>query len=135
MKWTGGCLCGSIRYQSAEPPQWAAHCHCGMCRKVSGAAFISFVQFPVESVEWTHEQPAQFESSNDVIRRFCPKCGGTLTFEADGLLFISLGSLDEPEKVQIECHVYTKSRIPWMKLADDLPDYSGPRGGKGGRAT
>ena len=46
MDWTGGCLCGSIRYRASDAPHWASYCHCGMCRKVSGAPFMGFVEFP-----------------------------------------------------------------------------------------
>jgi hypothetical protein len=133
MEWTGGCLCGSIRYRASEAPQWAAHCHCGMCRKLSGAPFCTFVEFPAGIFEWTQGKPAQYQSSNRVIRGFCPNCGSTLTYEPDELFFISLGSLDQPEHVQIESHCYTKSQLPFIKLADGLPHYPGPRGGKGGR--
>lgn len=133
MEWTGGCLCGSIRYRASEPPQWAAHCHCGMCRKISGAAFLSFVEFPSGTLEWIHGNPTQYQSSNGVTRGFCSKCGGTLTFEPDKMLFITVGSLDHPEYVTVESHCYTQTQLPWIKLSDGLPRYPGARGGKGGR--
>jgi hypothetical protein len=133
MEWTGGCLCGAIRYRASEAPQWASYCHCGMCRKVSGAPFMGFVEFPARTLQWTQGQPAQYHSSDGVIRRFCSTCGSSLTFEADGLVFISLGSLDSPEHVVVERHCYTKDRLPGIVLADGLPQFPGPFGGKGGR--
>ena len=133
MEWIGGCLCGSIRYRASEAPQWAAHCHCSMCRKVSGAPFLTFMEFPQGTFEWTQGEPVRYQSSPGVIRGFCSSCGSTLTYEPDGMLFVSVGSLDEPRHVQIESHCYTKGRLPWVKLADGLPDFPGARGGKGGR--
>ena len=133
MEWTGGCLCGSPRYRASRPPQWAAHCHCGMCRKISGAPFATFVEFPEGTFEWTRSEPAKYQSSSGVKRGFCRTCGSSLTYEPDEMLFIALGSLDQPEHVQIESHVYTRTQLPSILLADGLPHFPGPRGGKGGR--
>ena len=133
MEWTGGCLCGAVRYRAGAAPDYASYCHCAMCRKASGAPFVGFVQFPQGSVAWTRGEPAQYRSSPGVTRRFCAGCGSPLTFEADGLVFMTLGSLDQPEQVAFDCHTYTSSRLPAITLADGLPHYPGPRGGKGGR--
>ncbi len=133
MEWTGGCLCGAIRYRASQAPQWASYCHCGMCRKVSGAPFMGFVEFLAGTLQWTQGQPGQYRSSEGVIRRFCSNCGSSLTFEADGMVFISLGSLDFPEHVVVERHCYSKDRLPGIALADGLPQFPGPFGGKGGR--
>lgn len=133
MEWTGGCLCGAVRYRSGEAPKYASYCHCGMCRKISGAPFTGFVEFPQPALEWTRKAPRQYQSSNGVIRGFCGDCGSSLTFEADGVVFMSQGSLDAPGQVAFNCHTYTESRLPGMELSDGLPQFSGPAGGKGGR--
>ncbi len=133
MEWTGGCLCGRVRYRASERPHWASYCHCGMCRKVSGAPFMGFVEFPGGTLEWLGEEANRYESSAGVIRRFCGTCGSSLTFDADGMVFIALGSLDHPERVTVERHAYAASRLPGLKFADDLPEFLGPVGGKGGR--
>ncbi|MEM7292574.1 MAG: GFA family protein, partial [Pseudomonadota bacterium] len=80
-EWTGQCLCGAVTYSARARPIWAAFCHCGMCRKVSGAPYLSFVQFPVESVEWNGAEPKRYVSSPGIKRAFCGDCGSTLTFE------------------------------------------------------
>ncbi|MBZ0216331.1 MAG: GFA family protein, partial [Fimbriimonadaceae bacterium] len=91
MEWTGGCLCGSVRYRASVAPEYASYCHCGMCRKASGAPFTGFVEFPPETIEWTEGEAKKYVSSNGVSRRFCGACGSSFTFEADGVLFVSLG--------------------------------------------
>ena len=133
MDWMGGCLCGAIRYGASEAPRYASYCHCSMCRKVSGAPFTGFVEFPEGSIAWFQESPAVYASSAGVIRRFCRNCGSFLTFEADGVTFVTLGSLDHPEEVPFDCHTYTDFALPGIIPADDLPHHPGPAGGKGGR--
>ena len=132
---TGGCLCGEILYRASEAPVWASFCHCGMCRKASGAPVMSFVEFADGVFEWTKGQAEKYVSSDGVVRRFCRTCGGSLTFEMDGRIFISLGSLDHPECVEIQRHCYTRFRLPNIKLADGLPEFEGPSGDKGGKSV
>ena len=133
MEWTGGCLCGAIRYRAGEAPKYASYCHCGMCRKVTGAPFTGFVEFPDGALAWTQGRLEAYHSSEGVVRRFCATCGSSLTFEAEGIVFLALGSLDCPEQVAVNCHTYTKTQLPGIELADGLPQFPGPAGGKGGR--
>ncbi len=133
MTWTGGCLCGSVRYEAHAPPIYASYCHCAMCRKSSGAPFTGFVQFADGTLHWTAGEAREYHSSPGVTRRFCGQCGSNLTFEAEGIAFVTLGSLDTPELVDVKCHTYTASRLPGMEAADGLPHFQGPAGGKGGR--
>ena len=133
MESTGGCLCGAVRYRASDDSTWASYCHCAMCQKVSGAPFMGFVEFPQGAFTWTEGQPDEYESSKGVIRHFCRKCGSALSFVADGVLFVSLGSLDHPERIEVKAHTYTSAQLPQIKLSDGLPHYPGPAGGKGGR--
>ncbi len=103
-----------------------------MCRKVSGAPYMAFVEFPEGALEWTQGERSRYASNEGVARGFCGECGSSLTFEADGLVFMALGSLDHPENVEVQRHCYTKFKLPGIKLADGLPEFPGPFGGKGG---
>lgn len=79
MEWTGGCLCGAVRYRADADPVRAVSCHCGMCRRASGAAFLTFVHFPRHAFVWSAAEPARYRSSPEAERGFCPHCGSTLT--------------------------------------------------------
>lgn len=45
----GGCLCGAVRYVITLPTKWCAHCHCSMCRRAHGAAFVTWAGVPSQS--------------------------------------------------------------------------------------
>ena len=47
MTWSGGCLCGKVRYEASETPGWVGHCHCRLCRRHTGAAFATWLWWPV----------------------------------------------------------------------------------------
>jgi hypothetical protein len=137
MEWTGGCLCGAVRYRATADPVRAVICHCGTCRKVSGAAFLSFVHFPKDAFTWTSGVPTRYRSSAHAERGFCPQCGSTLTMHEDVLddrVQVSLGSLDRPEAVRPDDHVWSESQLPWLVISDDLPRFPQSSGAVPSRA-
>lgn len=121
----GGCLCGMVRYRAEAEPFSPTHCHCTLCRKATGAAYVSWASFPISSLTWTTGKPSQYASSPQALREFCGQCGTQLTFRHQDFpddIDITLASLDEPERIKPLCHIWTQSRIDWAPL-DDLPAY------------
>jgi hypothetical protein len=127
MEWTGGCLCGAVRYLARAGPIRAVNCHCGMCRRSSGAAFMTFVHFPASAFAWISGEPRRYRSSPEAERGFCPACGSTLSMHEAVLadrVQVSLGSLDRPDLVRPHDHVWTRSQLPWLEVVDDLPRFA-----------
>ena len=123
MEWTGGCLCGRVGYRVSEDPQWVGYCHCSLCRKQSGAPYTTCVLFSQEAFEWTRDQPSYYRSSEKATRAFCELCGSSLTWETPGAFTVFVGSLDRPEDVQPSSHCYTATKLPWVRLDDNLPHH------------
>jgi hypothetical protein len=126
MEWTGGCLCGAVRYRASGDPLRVVHCHCGMCRRVSGAVFMTFVHFAKDGFAWTAGRPKRYRSSGEAERGFCAVCGSTLSMHETVLpdrVQVSLGSLDRPDLVRPDDHVWTGCQLPWLEVVDDLPRF------------
>ena len=126
MDWTGGCLCGAVRYRSSADPVRVVNCHCGTCRRTSGAAFMTFVHFPADAFAWT-APPTWYRSSAAAARGFCATCGSTLSMREAVLpdrVQVSLGSLDRPDLVRPDDHVWTSSQLPWLEVVDNLPRFA-----------
>ena len=126
MDWTGGCLCGAVRYRSSADPVRVVNCHCGTCRRTSGAAFMTFVHFPADAFAWT-APPTWYRSSAAAARGFCVTCGSTLSMREAVLpdrVQVSLGSLDRPDLVRPDDHVWTSSQLPWLEVVDQLPRFA-----------
>lgn len=124
----GGCLCGAIRYRAGSAPLRGVICHCSMCRKHSGAPALAFVHFRREGFTWLQGEPVRYRSSAFAERGFCPSCGSTLSMHEQALadrVQIAVGSLDEPKRVRIDDHVWTREQIPWFRIDDQLPRFSG----------
>src|SRR5213075_2145859 len=122
----GGCMCGAVRYRATSTPIRGVICHCAMCRRHSGAPVLAFVHFAAKDFTWLSVPPARYRSSEFAERGFCPGCGSTLSMHEEALadrVLITVGSLDDPARVHIDDHVWTKDRIPWFDVADDLPRF------------
>ena len=123
---TGGCLCGAVRYEASAEPLRCMLCHCEFCRKHSGAPCLSFVHFPVDCFQWLGEKPRRYRSSPFAERGFCSSCGSTLTMHEEVLserVQVTLGSLDHPERVVPDDHVWIQSRIAWFDIKDNIPRF------------
>jgi len=122
----GGCLCGAVRYRATAAPVRGVICHCSMCRRHSGAPALAFVHFPIASFRWVNGEPTRYRSSRHAERGFCAKCGSTLSMHEEVLsdrVLVTVGSLDEPQRVRPDDHVWTQDQIAWFEIADPLPRF------------
>jgi hypothetical protein len=125
-RFEGGCLCGAVRYRADARPVRGVICHCSMCRKHSGAPALAFVHFPVAAFAWLKAEPQWYRSSQYATRGFCPTCGSTVAMREEVLrdrVQVCIGSLDEPDKVTIDDHVWTQERVAWFDVKDALPRF------------
>lgn len=126
----GSCLCGEITFEVDHFEPIIGHCHCTMCRKFHGAAFSTFAEVKVENLHWLTGKSllASYQADNKTIRQFCKNCGSSLLFESSynrkaNTTEISLAAFDELANVSPNAHIYTESKVDWLKLADDLPQH------------
>jgi hypothetical protein len=114
----GGCLCGSVRYRAALPPLWVAHCHCSMCRRAQGAAFVTWVGIADEGFHLLSGSDVleRYRSSPSATRSYCRRCGSPLLFQSTrwpGETHVTLASFDDPTGLEPRAHAYWRSRAPW----------------------
>jgi hypothetical protein len=122
----GGCFCGAIRYEAGGAPFDQTNCHCSICRRTTGAPFVTWFSVPGPEFRFVQGVPTQFRSSPKATRSFCPRCGTQLTFEHDEAsdeIDVTTCSLDDPERLPPEDHTCTSSKLRWVQLADGLPQY------------
>jgi len=127
----GGCLCGAVRYRAEGTPTNVNHCHCRMCQRGSGAAFVTWATFPLAQIKWTKGAPTIRRSSNIAVRGFCSACGTALFWQGDAdpdLIDITAGSLDKPAAISPQEHIWTESAVPWLRIEDALPRHKRSRG-------
>lgn len=126
----GGCYCGQIRYEAEGTPFHETSCHCSICRRTTGAPFVTWFSVPRSEFRLVRGEPTRFRSTARAMRSFCPRCGTQLTFEHDDFsdeIDVTTCSLDKPEGVPPKDHTYTRNKLTWIELADSLPKYQESR--------
>ncbi len=98
----GGCQCGAVTFIARGAPILVANCHCHDCRKATGAAFTTFVDFQRDHVTFIPE-PSTFYPSPTVERLFCSACGTPIGYRGDGSIDeinLYLGAFKKPENFE-----------------------------------
>ncbi len=129
-KMTGGCMCGSVRYETSGEPFAVTHCHCESCRKHNGGPVVTLAGFKDDQVIFSGDERMIYESSKGVGRAFCGKCGTPLTWEGDGgelgpIFEMHISTFDNPDTLVPTAHAFSPERISWFDIADNLPRYEG----------
>ncbi len=119
----GRCLCGDVRFTVDWPSKWVAHCHCTLCRRAHGAAFVTW--FGVENDRARIDDFAGalrwYASSHGpdpprAERGFCARCGSSLFFRSErwpGELHIALASLEGEADRAPMAHVFWETHVDW----------------------
>ena len=123
---TGGCMCGSARYELASDPFDSGWCHCRTCQLTSGSPAMVFASVPAGHLIWTKgaEMVRSVASSSFGHRSFCENCGTPFLMQVDhqpDTVDFSVATLDDPEAVTPGFHIFWGSRIGWFNPGDDLP--------------
>jgi GNAT superfamily N-acetyltransferase len=124
---SGGCLCGAVRYRVAAAPLEVVHCHCSLCRRATGAPFVTWATFAATAFSLTAGAPVERRSTPGAVRTHCAACGTALTFREDarpGSVDVTVGSLDDPEALPPTGHIWVSRRLSWLDLDDVLPRHA-----------
>ena len=130
VKFTGGCLCGTIRYAVNAEPQRIHNCHCDTCRKVTGSAFATNIFVAENDIVITQGKPNSFshiaDSGNTVVKEFCSNCGSQLFGHGagrPGVKNIKVGSIDDASFVQPIANLYVKRALPFTLIDSSLEGF------------
>lgn len=123
---TGGCLCGSIRYEAEVFLQNGYICHCTICQRSTGQPAEITVLIKAGTLKYLKKEPKYYVSSNDGKRGFCADCGSRIVWQAlapedDWLTNVTVGSLDRPAEARVTRHIYADTRLPWYHVCEELP--------------
>ncbi|HVK56555.1 MAG TPA: GFA family protein [Burkholderiales bacterium] len=130
---SGGCFCGRIRYEVTGTPFHETNCHCSICRRTTGAPFVTWFSVSRSQFRILSGEPTRFRSTMKATRSFCAQCGAQLTFEHEDFMEeidVTTCSLDDPNALPPKDHTYTSSKVSWIEVADQLPEYEEGREGR-----
>jgi len=127
----GGCDCGAVRYRMETAPLIVHCCHCRWCQRESGASFAQNAMIEADRVVHLGEPPELVDTPSEsgrgqVIAR-CPKCKVAVWSNYSGagpsFRFVRVGTLDNPDRLPPDIHIFTRSKQPWVVLPDGVPAF------------
>ena len=126
----GGCACGAVRYRIKMPPMFVHCCHCRDCQRQTGSAFVLNAVIETDRIEILQGSPEPVGVPTDSGRPHdiyrCPNCRTALWSDygrRPKLRFLRIGTLDEAASVKPDVHIFTRSKLPWVRLPDDVPAF------------
>lgn len=125
----GSCLCEAVTFSWDPPSLWCSHCHCSLCQRAHGAAFVTWIGMPANACTIEGQASLRwYASSPDSERGFCSTCGSTLFFRSarwPGELHIALANVSGEADLAPRLHTYWDSRVAWFEFTDELERRSG----------
>ena len=125
----GGCICGQVRYRLATGPMFVNCCHCRWCQRETGAAFAINAMIETDRVQVLSGRPVRVGTPSNsglgqIIVR-CPNCHVAVWSHYAGagerVAFIRVGTLDNPDSLPPDIHIFTESKQPWVVLPVGTP--------------
>ncbi|HJS92474.1 MAG TPA: GFA family protein [Steroidobacteraceae bacterium] len=125
----GGCDCRLIRYRMETAPLIVHCCHCRWCQRETGTAFALNAMIEAERVVHLQSEPEVIDTPSQSGRgqkiARCPACRVALWSNYSGagpiLRFVRVGTLDNPDLLPPDIHIYTVSKQPWVVLPEGVP--------------
>lgn len=130
----GGCDCRAVRYRMESPPIFVHCCHCRWCQRETGASFALNAMIEADRVTNIGLEPELVNTpsesgSGQKIAR-CPTCRVAVWSNYAGsgpvVKFVRVGTLDNPDLLPPDIHIFTQSKQPWVFIqagAPSVPEY------------
>src|SRR5262249_52651234 len=125
----GGCDCGAVRYRMVKQPLFVHCCHCRWCQRGSGASFALNAMIEADYVVHLRAEPEIIDTPSHSgkgqrIAR-CPSCQVAVwsNYGSAGpiIRFVRVGTLDAPDHLPPDIHIFTSSKQPWVQLPAGVP--------------
>jgi hypothetical protein len=125
----GGCTCRAVRYRMMSAPLFVHCCHCRWCQRETGASFALNAMIEADRVVVLSGTPEVINTPSNSgkgqkIAR-CPTCRIALWSNYGGagdvVRFVRVGTLDDPDRLPPDIHIFTASKQPWVVLPPGLP--------------
>lgn len=129
----GGCDCGKVRYRMLTAPLVVHCCHCRWCQRETGSSFALNAMIEADRVVSLGGEPEIIvvpsrSGAGQRIAR-CPDCKIAVWshYAGSGHLtkFVRVGTLDTPDALAPDVHIFAASKQAWVTLSDNVPAYAG----------
>jgi len=125
----GRCTCGELRYRMTSRPLFVHCCHCRWCQRETGTAFALNAMIEADRVVLQAGQPEVVDTPSASGRgqriARCPRCKvavwSNYAGAGDKVRFVRVGTLEQPDRLPPDIHIFTTSKQPWVVLPSGTP--------------
>jgi hypothetical protein len=129
-EFTGGCLCGAIRYEVRGDPIRIVNCHCDDCRRATGSSFGTYVFVNEGDLAILQGTPKSYEHANDIgatmTKQFCGNCGTQLFGKGSRgqrMVHVKVGTIDDASFVRPSMDLFVSKKLPFVRLSDETEHF------------
>ena len=124
----GRCECGEVQYQVRGELTEYCHCHCSICRRLHGAAFVSWGGVLKDDFVYLsgEDKVRAYSFSENADSLFCDGCGSRMLVDykpEPHMLYITMGTVEGDVTCPDGFHQFVGSKAPWFEICDDLPQF------------
>ncbi len=129
----GRCTCGAVHYRLDAPPLIVHCCHCRWCQRETGTAFALNALVERDRLVVLAGSPEVIPTPSEsgrgqrIVR--CPTCRVALWSHypggGDAIAFVRVGTLETPDALAPDVHIFTASKQPWVRLDPATPSFEG----------
>jgi len=125
----GGCTCRAVRFRIETRPLFVHCCHCRWCQRETGASFALNAMIEADRVTLLAGAPELVDTPSESGRgqkiARCPKCRVAVWSHYAGagpsVCFVRVGTLDQPDHLPPDIHIFTATKQPWVVLPPGVP--------------
>jgi len=125
----GGCTCRAVRYRMTTPPMFVHCCHCRWCQRETGSSYALNAMIEADRVQLLAgevdvvDTPSNSGKGQKIAR--CTVCRVAVWSNYAGaggaVRFVRVGTLDLPDRLPPDIHIFTASKQPWVVIPPGMP--------------
>ena len=129
MKISGGCYCGSLRYEANGDVEASIQCHCRECQYITGGNPNVIMIMPLSGFEFVKGIPKTFKRKDiekAVTRLFCENCGtgiGTKNPNRPNSIILKVGTFDDPSIFKPDIAIFTIDKQKFHYIEDGIKTF------------
>ena len=133
----GGCLCGAVRFEVDEAPEFASYCHCTRCQRRTGTSASASARLAPDSLRVVSGEDSlrSYAPDDGFHKVFCSQCGAHLWSRHPtdpSIVGVRMGAFDGDPGIRPSVRQFVTYAAPWEPIPDDgLPRHRESRHAKG----
>ena len=126
--YSGGCLCGKVRFEITAEIEDIVYCHCSLCRKAQGSAFASNGNVDARAFRFIAGEDLLngYEATPGQVKYFCSNCGSPIISKKVSVpekVRVRLGAIESDISERPQAHIFVGSKANWETIAGELPQF------------